>query len=235
MRAILLCLVPVCGCLGAPPSPTRLATHDAIRHDVDTPPPPCRPALTGEPVINEVLARPGGFDLDGDGVSNGHDEAIELIHDGDYDAHYQGVQLWQAGKWRGTIQTAECVPPGQMLVLTGPGTRPLSPDPGVTHLRLDHALSLSDGGGPLVLRGLAGTVLAEVAVPPALESTPTSLARMRDGDRQSSLEWHCMLPETDDQPASIGKCLDGQRPCHCIDAQAPLCDREQPVQPEAEP
>jgi hypothetical protein len=231
VRAIvLLCLVSLLGCLSAPAVPPRPApSQDAQGQDLAPEPPPCRPVVTGEPVFNEVLVRPGGFDFDGDGESNGHDEAIELIHDADYDAHYQGVQLWQAGKLRGTIQAAECVPPGQMIVLTGPGTRPLLPDPGVTHLRLDHALSLADSGGKLLLRGLAGTVLAEVALPPALEATPTSLARVRDGDRLAPLDWHCRVPEADDQPASIGRCLDGQPPCHCIEAQAPLCDREQPV------
>lgn len=217
------------GCLDASVPPRfRGVPRDAAGADLAAPP-PCRPVLTGEPIVNEVLARPGGFDIDGDQLSNGRDEALELIHDSAYDAHYDGVQLWQASKLRGTIRSHQCMPPGQMLVVTGPTTRELTLPPGATQLRLDHAMSLADGAGPLILRGLAGTVVAEVALPAALDATATSLARTVDGDRFAPWGWHCLLPETGEQPASLGRCLDGQPPCTCIEALKPLCDRELPV------
>lgn len=214
------------GCLNVatPPRPRVVTTKDVAVHDLAQPP-PCRPVLTGEAIINEVMVRPGGFDMDGDLLSNGHDEAIELIHDSEYDAHYGGVQVWQTGKLRGTIRSRECLPPGQMLVVTGPATRELTLPAGATQLRLDHAMSLADGAGLLVLRGLAGTVVGELALPVALDATATSLARTVDGDRAAPLGWHCMLPQTDEQPASIGRCLDGQPPCACIEALKPLCER----------
>jgi hypothetical protein len=65
-----------CSLLAEPPQahPGRSAGPDGVT-DLFW---PCRPVLSGELIVNELLIRPGGVDLDGDGQSTGRDEALEL-------------------------------------------------------------------------------------------------------------------------------------------------------------
>lgn len=231
-RTVALCaLVVLSGCLGTAGRPNRAVRPvDASSHrDVAAGPArDCRPALTGEPIFTEVLARPGGIDIDGDGKSTGRDEAIELLHDGDAAAYYQGVQLWIGGALRGTIVTADCLQPGDLMVLSGTTTAALSMANGAAQLRLDRPLQLPDGGGLLELRGLAATVLASVDLPQAATGTGTSLARDQDGDRLAPWRWHREIAAAAGATASIGRCLDGQPPCKCVAAQRAQCERERP-------
>jgi hypothetical protein len=223
-----LCL-GLAGCLSAP-NPTWSPPDGGLKRAGDLPvtPLPCRKLASGEPILNEVLARPGKLDLDGDGQVNGRDEAIEIIHGGDVEATYDGVELRVDGQLRGVIVDSGCVTPGQVLVLTGAQAATLELPVGTNQVRLDHALKLPDGGATLTLHGgLAGIELAKVDVPPA-GATDSSWARAVDGDRSSGWTWHAQVPDAMGQPASPGRCLDQQPPCMCIDLQKPLCERGVP-------
>ncbi len=193
----------------------------------------CRLPLSGELTVNEILSRPAGIDLDGDGISNTHDEAVELIYQGEATAHLDGTELWLGGQFRGIVTTQACVQPGDLLVLTGPNTLPLAKAEGVVQIGLDHALQLTDGGGLLLFRSAKGALLGSQVVPPASATTPTSLAHEQDDERDGPMKPHVIIGETRGAAHSIGRCLDGALPCHCVALQSPRCDREEPT-PQAD-
>ena len=70
---------------------------------------PCRPALTGEVVINEVMVRPTGLDLDQDGAVNSGDEYIEVISRHGAGASRRGHPL-VGGDNRGELRHRVCRP-----------------------------------------------------------------------------------------------------------------------------
>ncbi len=151
-------------------------------------PPNCLPARTGEVVFNEVLAKPAGVDLDGDGLSISRDEAIELIYAGSQPGHLQGATLWLGDKQRGLISDGACLQPGQLVVLTGSKTGPVVVQPQARHIWLGHPLELRDSGATLRLQGVLGTDLGELTYPQAMPSQ--SWVRQTDGDAAAALVGH---------------------------------------------
>jgi len=222
--ASLFCVAAVCavslGCvpsLDLPPRPSTASAAAGLRA------PGCRPVVTGEPVVNELLVRPAGLDLDGDGKSSGRDEALELYLDASEPAHFRDVELWVDGQLRGRVVGEACVPPGSLVVLTGSTTGDVAVPPGTVSLHLDHPLKLQDGGGSLELRGLAGTVLCAGTWPDEPDAPPSSWARSEDGDRDAPFARHDTLAKTKGSAASIGRCLSGGPPCACLAGQGMTC------------
>ncbi len=154
---------------------------------VDTPP-ACLPARTGEVVLNEILARPGGVDLDGDGLANHRDEAVELVYRGDEPGHLQGAHLWVAGQDRGAITDGHCLLPGQRAVITGSTAGLLALAPTVVQVRAGKPLDLRDTGAELELRGVLDTPLGKTTYGPAVAGH--SEVRAPDGDGEAALVAH---------------------------------------------
>jgi len=222
--ARLACCVCVC-CVGAclPETGRRVFDADVRAAAVDSGE-ACRPVLSGEIIINEIMARPGGLDLDGDGKSSGRDEALELVLDSDADADLTGVTLWIDGHLRATVKEAPCLPSGMLIVLTGVDAGTLALPAGTLQIRLDHGLGLGDGGGNIELRGRLGTLLGSTAYSAEPAGLPSSRTRAVDGQRDAPLVAHRTLPAALGAPWSIGRCATGLPPCACIQAQKALCD-----------
>ncbi len=177
-------------------------------------PPPCRPAGTGELVINEVVSRPGGLDLDHDGASNGHDELVELVSRADEPVHLIGASLWWKGERRGGFLFSPCIQPRTAAVVSTTGAGNLKLPAGALEVQLDRTLRLSDGGGSLEIRGIKGTPLDAVDVPAAVTpNAPAVWSRARDGDWHTSLRSHNEVVGAT-RPASLGRCANAARfPC----------------------
>lgn len=206
--AWLLSLLSTTACLGVD-GPPRSQGTDAQG------PPACRPVVTGELIITEVLARPAGVDIDGDGVSNLRDEAIEVRIDADAPVHLRGVTLRVGEKVRGEIDDARCHAPGALAVLTGAttGALALAADPSaVTHLRLDGPMGLVDSGSSVELRGLLGTLLGDGHYG-ATSTGGQSWARTTDSDRAAPFAPHPALE--DGGLHSLGRCRDGRSADAC--------------------
>lgn len=190
-----LIVTPCAGCslLADAPVP-RAALADGRTAGADASadaPPPCLPARTGEVVINEILARPGGVDLDGDGVANHRDEAVELVYRGDAPGHLQGAHLWVAGQDRGPIGDARCLLPGQRAVLTGSTAANLALPADVVQVRAGKPLDLRDSGAELELRGMLETPLGQASYGPAVAGQ--SVVRAVDGDAGAELVAHAVV------------------------------------------
>ncbi|MSP93550.1 MAG: hypothetical protein EXR79_17450 [Myxococcales bacterium] len=183
----------------------------------------CGPALTGEVVVNEIAVRPGGLDLDGDGKSNGRDEAVELYLDASAPVHFRNAEFWIDSDRRGRVVGEACFEPGSVLVLVGPTTAPLHLPPGSFELRLDHALQLPDSGGELELVGPAGTALGRAAWDAEPDGPPSSRVRTLDGDRDAVWVRHADVPAAKGAPWSIGHCVNGGPPCACFAGQGMAC------------
>lgn len=173
--------------------------------------PGCLPILGGELVINELLPRPAGVDIDGDGESNQRDEAIELRLSSVGPRHLQGVALWVAGQQRGQLTDPSCHPPGALLVLVSSTTGPLALPQGSAQVRLSGPLALRDDGAVVALIGRGGGVLDQLAYPAA--PAARSLVRTPEGSRWAPLEAHPDTPAGSGH--SLGMCSDGAAPDRC--------------------
>lgn len=181
----------------------RGAKADAIAADQLGP--ACPPVLSGELVINEVLARPAGQDLDGDGQFNQRDEALEVRLVAQGPRHLQGVALQVAGQLRGQLADATCHPAGTLLVLVGSTTAALALPAGPVQVNLSGQLALRDEGAMVTLVGRGGGILDQVSYPPG--PAGRSLVRTPEGSRWAPLKTH---PETGSGNGhSIGLCSDG--------------------------
>lgn len=177
--------------------------------------PGCLPILGGELVINEVLARPAGLDLDGDGQSNHRDEALELRLVAQGPRHLQGVVLRVAGQLRGHLSGPTCYPPGTLLILVGSTTGSVALPQGSVQLNLSAQLALRDEGAAVVLQGPGGGLLDEVNYPPG--PAGRSQVRTPEGNRWAPLQLH---PENGTGSGhSIGLCSDGNPPFSCWAAE----------------
>ncbi|MBM4343275.1 MAG: hypothetical protein FJ100_07850 [Deltaproteobacteria bacterium] len=204
---IVVALAPCAACslLAEPPDPRSvLADGRVVAADVAVDAPPaCLPARTGEVVVNEILARPGGVDLDGDGVANHRDEAVELVFRGDIAGHLQGTHLWVAGQDRGAIADIRCLLPGQRIVLTGSTAGPLTLAEGVLQVRTAKPLDLRDGGAHIELRGVLDTALGQATYGPAVAGQ--SQVRSPDGEADAALAAHPVI-------AGVGHSVGGPTP-----------------------
>lgn len=86
--------------------------------DVDL---PCDAALPGDLVLNEILADPGGMDVDGDGVADsGDDEFVEVVNVSDREVGIANVLISIVGSSTKQVQLGvECLPPSSARVLFG--------------------------------------------------------------------------------------------------------------------
>lgn len=187
---LLICVlfaVNACSLLVQPPDFTA---QDVAAHRADGAPlpPACLPARTGELVFNEILAKPAGVDLDGDGLSTGRDEALELLYTGDAPGHLQGAQLLVDEHVRGVIGDARCLQPGQLVVITGSRTADVALQPAAVQVRLSRPLELRDSGAALRVVGVLATDLGELTYPAALPGQ--SWIRQSEGIREAPLIGH---------------------------------------------
>lgn len=178
--------------------------------------PACRPAATGEVLINEVVTKPAGKDLDGDGKSNGRDELIEFVSLANELVHLQGAQLVYGGKVRGLISKSPCMAPYTATLLVGSTTGAIQLPKAVQQARLDKTLRLTDSGGVLALVGVAGLPLDQVAVPLASNATEGTIARQTDGARDAPMLAHATLLHANGAQWSPGTCSDGESFPECV-------------------
>jgi hypothetical protein len=173
--------------------------------------PPCLPVLSGELVINELLARPAGLDIDGDGQSNLRDEAIEIRLLAAEPRHLDGVALAVGGQPRGAIADPRCHAPGTLFLLVGATAASPALQSGAEVVHLSGQLSLRDDGAQLRLTGRAESVIDQLSYPAA--PAGRSQVRAHDSDPWAPLEAHPDTPGG--APHSLGQCPDG--------AAAPSC------------
>lgn len=174
----------------------------------------CRPILSGELLVNEVLVRPGGVDLDGDGQSTSRDEAIELRIDANEPVHLRGVALQVGGQARGVWPLDDCLSPGALLVVVGHTTGPVALPEGASLVVWPQTLKLPDGADGLRWLGSQGATLAEASWPDQGSGAGTSMARELDGVWWTQLVRHdSLVPQR--RPHSLGLCADGQLATAC--------------------
>jgi len=180
--------------------------------------PACRQAWSGEVVINEVVLKPAGRDLDGDGLSNGRDELLELVIIADESVHLASAELRWDGKRRGRIGASPCLLPGEAALLVGSMTGPVVPPAGAALLRLDRTLRLTDGGGHVALYSESGGELGAVVLAGAANATDGCVTREVDGDRWADMVAHAALEGAQGAPWSPGLCAGGGRFPACLQA-----------------
>ena len=167
-------------------------------------------------MINEVVSRPAGRDLDNDGKSSGRDEAIELVSLANEQVHLKGATLVYRGAARGVIQKSECLKPYHAAVLVGGTTGSVPLPDGAQLARLDKTLRLTDAGGKLAVVGIAGQPLDQVAVPMAVDATAGVVTRAEDGSRSAPMVPHAELAHADGASWSIGRCANGEPFPQCV-------------------
>jgi hypothetical protein len=210
--------MPDTPCEGSGCGPQSLDAQGADAPGSGGQPLACREALSGELVINEVLLRPGGIDIDGDGKSNGRDEAIEVWNRADVAVQLPGARLFYSDEERGELSVPGCVPPGAVGVIVGGTTSPgVQPAAGAAVWRLDRSLRLTDTGGHLELRGGRGQLLADAALGPAGEGLPSSVVRATDGDPHSDFVVHRERNDAGAAAHTLGACSNGLLPPGCVD------------------
>jgi hypothetical protein len=122
----------------------------------------CVAPRAGELVIHEVLARvPDGEagDASGDGVRDAYgDEFVEVVNAGSRRVELGGVALLNGERAKHTFE-AQCLAPGEAAVVFGGvvGAGPWAA--GVTVIRAQARLGLSNSAGAVGLRGADGALL----------------------------------------------------------------------------
>lgn len=177
---------------------------------------PCRPAAAGEVLINEVVIRPAGRDLDGDGKSSGRDELIEVVSLTNEAVHLRGAMVVYGGAPRGEVIKTRCLAPYHSALIVGSTTGAIADAQGMSIARLNKTLRLTDNGGALALVGVAGDALDHVAVPMASDATEGAVTRQMDGRRGAELTPHALLPHANGAQWSPGRCSDGEPFPMCI-------------------
>lgn len=173
----------------------------------------CRPILSGELLVNELLVRPGGVDLDGDGQSTSRDEAIELRIDAPEPVHLRGVSLQIGDQQRGAWPLDDCVQPGALLVVVGHTTGAVPLPEGASRVNWPQTLKLPDGPTTLRWLGSQGATLAEASWADQGSGPGASMVRQVDGVWWASLVRHdSVMPE---RRHSLGACADGSPAAAC--------------------
>ncbi len=183
---------------------------------LETQTPQCRPAATGEVLINEIVVRPAGRDLDGDGKSTARDEMVELVSLANEEVHLQGVRLVYGGQLRGEVVAAKCMKPYTAALLVGLTTGSFKVPQGAQVARLNKTLRLTDNGAALAIVGVGGQPLDQVAVPLAADATEGAIARSEDGARHAAFVPHALLPHAAGATWSPGTCCDGEPFPGCV-------------------
>lgn len=112
--------------------------------------PPCQAVEYGELVINEILADPGGLDVNGDGVGDAKgDEFLELMVLSTGPRRLENVRVVVNDQERATLNTG-CLSPGQSVVVVG--SAPAIPSVwGDPSLVADRPLGLANVGATIEL------------------------------------------------------------------------------------
>lgn len=173
----------------------------------------CRPIVSGELLVNELLVRPGGVDLDGDGQSTSRDEAIELRIDATEPVHLRGASLQVSGQSRGEWPLDDCVAPGTLLVVVGHTTGAVALPEGASLVVWPQTLKLPDGAGSVRWLGSQGATLGEASWPDQGDGAGSSMVRAQDGVWWSELVRHDSVAPI--RSHSLGLCADGQPPTMC--------------------
>ncbi len=214
-----LALSQACSDGARPPRPDGCSGHVGELPTADVGTPECRQAWVGELVINEVVLKPGGRDLDADGASNGHDELVELIVIADEPIHLGGAELRWSGKRRGGIVSSPCLAPGQAAVLVGSATGAFDLPPGALRIQLDRTLRLTDSGGLLSLHG-GGSELGGVQLAAAGNASSGCVNREVDGQAWAPMVAYDSLARAHGANWSPGLCAGGDRFPHCLGDRA---------------
>ena len=122
----------------------------------------CDP-VTADLVINEILADPGVTDGDAnnDGDSNyGDDEFFELYNIGNLAIDLSGYTMEDGYGLRHTFPAGTTMPAGEFLVVFGGGT--LDNFSGNAQISSTGALGLNNGGDDVIIKNVAGVVVASV-------------------------------------------------------------------------
>ena len=152
-------------------------------------------------VINELLADPGPFDANGDGlISFSDDEFIELVNAGSTPLDLSGATVEDAMRVRFTFPEGTTLAPGTALVLFGGGT----PPPGMNAL-IANGLFLNNRGDRIIVRAPGGATLADMSYGNE-GSDDQSLTRAVDGDGEAAFVKHRTVSSA---PASPGTRADG--------------------------
>lgn len=218
LLAWLVLIVPACESVGPPHWPEGCGGEVSSLPAKNAPKPACREAWTGEIVINEVVLKPAGRDIDGDGQSSTRDELLEVVSIADEPVHLAGVELRWVGARRGALSSSTCIKPGTAAIIVGSTTGGFKPPKGAVRLSLDRTLRLTDGGGELALIGIAGTALGSVELAAATGAANGCVTRRIDGERWSPMVAHGELERADGAVWSPGLCAGGGRFPACLAA-----------------
>jgi hypothetical protein len=152
-------------------------------------------------VINEILADPGSFDANNDGlVSFRDDEYVELVNGGDALLDLGGATIADGLRVRFTFPAGTTVVPGAAVVVFGGG----APDIGAPSFTAGN-LALNNTGDTVTVRAADGTELASVTYG-GEGGDNQSLNRAVDGDGDAAMVRHTTLAQT---VASPGTRVDG--------------------------
>lgn len=162
-------------------------------------------------VINEILADPGTFDANNDGlISFRDDELIELVNSGESDLDLSGATIADSLRVRFTFPDGTVLPAGTALVVFGGGAPNIDAPSFVAG-----NLALNNTGDTITVRAADGAQLA-TATYGSEGGDNQSLNRAVDGDPETALIRHT---ELSDAVASPGTRVDG----------SPFADTEPPA------
>ncbi len=163
----------------------------------------CAPAGKGDLILTEVLADPGKFDANGDGIpSTKSDEFVELLMTSPAPRELGGLELRVNGVKKLDLPYG-CMSAPLAVVAFGGGTKLAAPAPGVTQVVAPKGLSLPNKGGTVSL--MRGDVVVDQLVYGPEGDKDQSIVRSEDGAGAPVL--HGTLAKA---PASPGRCTSGE-------------------------
>ncbi|MEZ4266980.1 MAG: lamin tail domain-containing protein [Myxococcota bacterium] len=185
-------------------------------------PAPCGVApVSGDLLINEVLADPGSvLDANQSGaVDSGEDEFVEILNVSDVALDLTGVRVAEAGGTGVTLAAGSCLQPGQALVVFGKyaGGGDFG---GSLVVGIGKAFGLNNPGDSLSVTGASGAVLTSLTFGSA-GTTKQSLTRAVDGEGSSEMVQHTKALLSGGAAMSPGRCQNGNAFPDCEGAAIP--------------
>ena len=152
--------------------PSRDESDTVVKYHLD-----CSPPVAGSLRINEILADPNGYDINGDQWPDPfEDEFVEVINMAPIPISLQGVSIRVGSRYPHRFQ-ARCLPPGEALVVFGGGYEVPTTNGTVI---ADHSLKIPNLGGAVALIGMHDLLLDSVTYGEEADG-PHSLTRVPDG------------------------------------------------------
>lgn len=170
----------------------------------------------GSLMLNEILAKPGGLDVNNDGESSTKDEFVEIVNVSGQELDLTGVQLFTGqGTPSDLVHTFQgfCLGPLEGVVLFGGGNPGFTVDK-ATIMVADKSLSLNDAAGHGV-RLVAGNGVEVDAYTYQLVPASESLTRWPDGT--GAFAPHSEADTEAGKPFSPGSCIDGSPFPFCLE------------------